>query len=397
MDAESQRLIRRFERLVNEQRYQEAALVVDELQGTDAVLALISRAQLDLVRGRRYDALRVLQEAVTLRPDHGRAWSVFSGVLFEMQRGVEALAAAKRAHALGEHDPTAWYNLGRALCMAGDWPAGESAFKSALKLDPDCAPALFGLARVALAKRDPGKALETLGKVIKIQPRYVNAYALASQVFISVGQPQDARELLEKVFAAEPTFLQPALLLLEVCARTGDAARAEQVANVIQPIATITGDIDALKTLAGYRIGRKEIPEAEALLRRAVEAAPQYAEPRLRLGQFYERAGLADLARSVLEEAVKVDPDHPEAQNELAAMLLSLGDPPSLQRALTHATLALALEPSFPPALFNQAVILAKLGDIPKARDLLSRVAQDPTAGDLRQRAQTLLDEHLKA
>jgi protein O-GlcNAc transferase len=395
MDAQTQRLVRRFEQLLIEQRLDEASLVIDDLSDVDEVYAVICRAQLDLIRGRRYDAMRALADVVARHPDHGRAWSIYAGVLFEMQRGEESLAAAQRAHALGQRDATAWYNLGRAQCMQGDWAAGETSFQVALKVDAGCAPATFGLARVALARRDPGLALERLSQVILHQPRYVAAYALASQIFISAGKPEDAKELLEKVFTAEPTFLPPAGLLLEVCLRTGDLTRAEQVAQVMEPVAVVVGDIDALKTLAGYHIQRDRIPEAEALLRRAVEAAPAYAEPRFRLAQLYERAGFPDLALGALEEAVSVDPDHPEAQNELASMLLERGGDDALPRALAHAQRAEALEPAYLPATFNQGVILAKLGDADAARPLLERVVQHPGAGPLRQRAQTLLRDYL--
>ena len=60
---------------------------------------------------------------------------------------------------------------------------------------------------------------------------------------------------------------------------------------------------------------RRQFPEAEKALRRAIDLAPHLANPRNDLGLLYMRIGKEDEARKVFEEAIERDPFHVRVSN----------------------------------------------------------------------------------
>jgi tetratricopeptide (TPR) repeat protein len=76
------------------------------------------------------------------------------------------------------------------------------------------------------------------------------------------------------------------------------------------------------------------------------------------------RRGDSSEARAEFERAVAADPRYAEANNNLAAMLLSEG---RLQDGLTHAERAIAVQPAFAEAHANRIAALIRLGRLADA------------------------------
>jgi Flp pilus assembly protein TadD len=151
---------------------------------------------------------------------------------------------------------------------------------------------------------------------------------------------------------------------------------------------------------------------AEQAYREGVEREPKRAWPRRVLGARLLRWGRASEAVPVLEQALRLDPDHAETYHALAIALTQDGDVPRaesvLHAGLQHFSKARGLQlalaallinraayaealaiyddvvegwPSFVPAHIGRAVLLAQLGRKQEAQVALARATQlDPRA-----------------
>jgi tetratricopeptide (TPR) repeat protein len=115
-------------------------------------------------------AERCFQHAVHLQPDDAR-WRYLLGHVYRLRhepaRAAEAFAAALRVHA---DDVAALIWLGNAYLELGDPDRAEPIFERALARQPRLAPALHGLGRVALARREFVRAVESLTQALHVDP-----------------------------------------------------------------------------------------------------------------------------------------------------------------------------------------------------------------------------------
>jgi Flp pilus assembly protein TadD len=125
---------------------------------------------------------------------------------------------------------------------------------------------------------------------------------------------------------------------------------------VVRPARSTTSDTRSSSSAASTRRSR-------ASRRRC--ASTRTSRPRTTtLGMALARRGDSSEARAEFERAVAADPRYAEANNNLAAMLLSEG---RLQDGLTHAERAIAVQPAFAEAHANRIAALIRLGRLADA------------------------------
>jgi tetratricopeptide (TPR) repeat protein len=141
---------------------------------------------------------------------------------------------------------------------------------------------------------------------------------------------------------------------LHQAGRTQEAARAYEAILASEP-----GNLNALIYFGALRLGEGRPGEAEALLRRAVERAPQSAEALANLAAALQALGQFDAAVRNYERALHVRPDLIDARFGLAACLQALNRP---KDAAACYQAILSTDPSHPEALYGQATLFAQLG-----------------------------------
>ncbi len=93
------------------------------------------------------------------------------------------------------------YRRGGVLFKAGDLAGAELALTAALRLDAGRAEGWNALALVAYARRDSDRAVECLGRAIKLQPGYREAWLNRGLARFSVGEYAEAVSDLTKVLS----------------------------------------------------------------------------------------------------------------------------------------------------------------------------------------------------
>jgi tetratricopeptide (TPR) repeat protein len=271
-------------------------------------------------------------ESVARRDDEARWWYRLAIVRARLGNVDQALLAAQRTSELSPQYAPAHWREGLWRLDRGELDEAERAFRRALEIDPENPAGSTGLARVALARRQPERAVGTLEKLLEARPGDRYALQLLGRAYSQMGRLDDAAFALAIGVEGEPSWHDP---------------WSDEVAQYRRGYAT------RLKE-AVERLQSGRVDEAIAIYERLRDG---HENPALvtQLGRAYMAAGRIDAAIAVLEPLVLARPDHVEAHVALASAYLHKRN---TERALAHAERALALNPTHARAHEARGMIL---------------------------------------
>lgn len=212
--------------------------------------------------------------------------------------------------------------LAAALRLAGDAEGGLATI----------APLAQALPNLPLAQLELALCLERLGRTAEaarafdrasaLEPRLSEAWRGLSESLELLGDRQGAERALARQLRAsthDPLLIEAATALSEN--RLGEAERVLR-----ERLKADAGDVAAIRMLAetGARLGR--YADAEALLTRCVELAPNFAAARHNLATMLYRQNKNLEALAQIEMLVAKDARHPGYANLYAAILARLGE-----------------------------------------------------------------------
>ena len=160
-------------------------------------------ASLGLVLALRQDrvgALAELGRAITLNPSYAPALHWRANVLAEMNRLADARVDAERAASVDPLSPAIASDHGNILLWSGELAAAEAEFARAQQLDFGYAPALFGLALVALLREEEvplRMSLTQWAAVSGLSPALATDLARGFLEYRSTGEPQSPPPTLD--------------------------------------------------------------------------------------------------------------------------------------------------------------------------------------------------------
>lgn len=336
------------------------ALLVD----ADATAAARARAFGEL--GRLYQAHRLLEaaracyaEAHALAPE-SFDWAYYLGVLAAGSGDVEAAASAFR-HALDlrPDDAPALVRLADLEVEQGRIEEAELLYVRAAAVD-DSAAVAYGLGRVAEQRGAYAEAIEQFQRALTLQPRASVLHYHLGQAYRELGEFEQAEEAL---------------------ARSGPnrVAMADPLMHELTTLA-----IGALPHLdRGHSAAREgRLAEAESAYRQAVAADATSVRAHQSLATLLVRRGDAEGALEHFGVAVRLEPENAEAHSDLGVLLSELG---RNDRALEHLGRAVELEPGLVEALLTLGNVQTRLGRLDEAEATYRQVLEnDATNGDAR-------------
>ena len=221
-------------------------------------------------------------------------------------------------------------------------------------------PAIARELEIAIERHRSGdleKAAAIYRKILKRDPRNVEALDLFGLATLRLGHAARATQLFAKAVALAPGNAFTRLHLGDALAGAGEfekAAEAFRTALEIEPqsLAALASLGNALKSL-------RQFDEAIACYRRVVEFAPHSAEAQSNLGLALKEAGKIEDALSCLRHAVALAPHHPEIQFNFGNVLLAGARFDEAEAAYAD---ALTLNPQHARAWCNRGVALRELG-----------------------------------
>jgi tetratricopeptide (TPR) repeat protein len=155
--------------------------------------------------GRLADAIRELEEAVRLDPNHLHAQNFLGGAYFNARRFDDAVRHLQRATVLAPDHAPLHYNLGRALGAAGRVGDAKHAFQRALAIDPDLAEAHQNLGAVFFAENRMGEALLHLKRAVELLPVSAAAHSDYGGALAQAGRYDEALQHVRRALEIDPT------------------------------------------------------------------------------------------------------------------------------------------------------------------------------------------------
>ncbi len=281
---------------------EEARLVARE-KDANAALRLLHEHDAQLAEPVYEPALRTLVEFETAA---GRARPVSAFV--------DGLAAKRP-------DSAALQALRGDLQLAAQNPSGAAAaYENALRLDPRCAAALAGQARLAGAQGRPADAVALFDRAAAETPANAQYGYEAAQALLASGDTAGARQRLDALVRLHPEHGAAANDLAWMLAAQGqDLDRALLLAESASQL--VPGP-EVLDTLGFVRLARGETADAAAAFQKALALQPDYATARYHLGLALAKQGDPAAARNAFQQAL-AHPPFPEAdqaRSELAKL-----------------------------------------------------------------------------
>lgn len=285
--------------------------------------------------GRFEQAAKYLNQTVQRNPRSGVAYSHLGVANWRLGRLRDAVAALEKATKLLPADPVPAEFLGRIRMQMEDWPQAEVALEEARRRCPDSARILTSLSVVRLKTGRTAEAEELLRKALDIDPEYPAAlYNLGVLNFQWTGRPNEARRCFEaflpltedSVHTANARYALSKLERMSAEPRKAGAARQVQVvipAPVVNPgVPAVSAptpprssanarasDLARTETRQGLDCYRKnDFTQAEAHLRKAIDADASYDVAHYNLGLVHDARGDAGAAIDSFTAAAHLKP-----------------------------------------------------------------------------------------
>lgn len=219
------------------------------------------------------------------------------------------------------HYVEGWQALGRALLEQKQEEEARAAFEQALRLEPDSAATLVGLAQILARQGKPAEAIGYYERVLKLKPYWGPAHLGLGQAYEALSEPIQAERHFRR--ALQDRVYTPAALkaLGGLCFDKGwlnEAATNFTDALKLDPLDAAT-EVNLGLTLG--LMGRSQ--EAQNHYAEALRLDPNLAEAHVRLGFELGRQGRDAAAMDHFAKAVQLKPELLEARLDLGIALMN--------------------------------------------------------------------------
>ncbi len=171
-------------------------------------------AKLYKEKGNNEEALRILQEGLEQHPLSYEILSVYTEFLMEFDQydKIISILNSRYSAQIGQ-DPELWCYLGQAYIKKGNIEDSIEAFEKAISIDNEYVDALFNLGSIYLSlsiktkgQNELKKALQTLKRIIEIDPGFAKAYNSLGAAYLQAGDLDNAIYSWEKTIQLSSEF-----------------------------------------------------------------------------------------------------------------------------------------------------------------------------------------------
>jgi tetratricopeptide (TPR) repeat protein len=290
-------------------------------KGTNSAL-ILQDGLLDLRMHQLRQARGKLEMALAAEPQNLLALESLAQS-FEMEKKPQAATERVRAHAdTHPRSASVQHFLGNWLEKSGDRNGARLAYAEALKADPQFVSSEIATARLDLLEKNWNEARRRLERTIQSHPRNTDLLLAQGMLEDEIGDQSAAISAYRRLLEVDPNHPYAlnnlAYRLAEQPDQVDEALKLAQRAKELLP------EDPAVDDTIGWAFYRKGLyPIAVSHLERAVAKAPT-ARRRYHLAMAYFQAGSRAKGERALEEALKMDPNLPEAT---LAIKISAGKP----------------------------------------------------------------------
>jgi len=291
----------------------------------------------------------------------------------------QAASAMRRVIELEPNQPMHRFLLASLLWDGGRQAAAIELVADILAKDPASEEICETAARFYLSKNQLLEAAKVLEAGIAKAPQSFKLRLLLGEVHLNLNQPQKAVEALESALTlskdpANPGIIQAKTILARVHMLMRRIDKAETYVNEV--LKENPRSIDAQLTRGDIFLVRGDGVNASAAFRTVVGERPQFIPGHLRLAGAHVLNQELDLALSVLQNALRVEPKSKEVLQALSQVYALKKNPAAAEEQLRR---IVDLYPSDAAARAELGDYLASVNKIAEAREAYRAIiAQDP-------------------
>ncbi|MDP1864606.1 MAG: PEP-CTERM system TPR-repeat protein PrsT [Thiobacillus sp.] len=329
---------------------------------------MLELARLEESISRPDEALRWLEKARNTRSKDLRTHLALSAFYLKKGQPKPALDAAKEAQAQSPDDPRTLLALAQSQIAGGHGDAARAVLRRLVQVAAFNPARLTQTAALQMQIGDPEAARYTLSKALLADPGYSPARSQQVRLVLKSGNISEAEKQAQALLNQSGMGAEAQRLMGEIHMaqkRYPEAVAAYRKAHAKAPVeSSVFGLFDAL-------MASGQASEAAALMSRWRDSHPQSRLATHALGEAWLAMKDAPRARTVYAGLVRTDPKDARAHNNLAQVLLQLGD----AAALTHAEQARALAPNQPQVNDTLGWVLVQQGQLEKGLRYLREAA----------------------
>jgi cellulose synthase operon protein C len=297
--------------------------------------------QLLILKNRLEEAAKLNNEVLKSSPRDADAL-VYRGQIQLAQNDVNGAVESLQSALKNDPDSAvAHFHLGRALERQNNDTRAESEWREAVRIRPDLGEAQRALAELELRRGDVDALLQTAQQIIAVQPYSSEGYLYKGIAEIAKGRFGDAQQDAQQALQRSPNNPAPYVQMGNVHLAQkhySDAAKFYQQALDKDPNSSegLSGLMNTYfaqkqfdKTIAAANTNiakspnnsnfydllgtalfnaKKDLPGAEAALRKAIELDKNNADALEKLGKVQVQEGSADQAIATYQQSIKDNP-----------------------------------------------------------------------------------------
>ena len=296
------------------------------------------------------------------------------GIVAQQQGDVNAaIEEYRKALAIHPDLAEARANLGAALAAAGQFDAAIAEDMRALPIAPDKNAVRMNLALAYYKKGDFKNARPEFAAVHSARPKDISAAMLLAYCDVKLGNGAEAVDLLTPLEPGHESNMDLEFVLASAMIQAGNEVEG---LPRMEKVAKATRSAEGYVIAGSTRLQRREFREARTDLDAAIELDPSIPGLYTIAGQARDALGDTDAASLAFQSALRADPRDFTANLYLGTIWLKQRD---LEHARPLLELALKLQPNVPQARLQMAKLNAMTGKYAEAAATLEELEKaDP-------------------
>ncbi len=335
----------------------------------DFLPAWIRLAELAAQEKKYDDGLAAIARVLARDPANPEAMILNGRLLLAKGETDKAVTAFEAMQSVYPASPQASYQLGMAYLAKGDAAKATEAFNHVLSLAPDSADARYMLASLSMRKGDPGTAIVFLKQLLQQHPGAGQARLLLADAYRAQGNLDDALTEYRRLEAASPRSPVATLLAGLVLTQQGKTDEARQ--SFAKALELAPEYLPALEQLVDLDLGEKQYAAAIQRVRDHLAKNPKLPGLQLLLAKIFFAQKDMVQAEAALRKAIELEPGSPAGYFLLARVYFSTHQE---KMALANLEQVMAKDPNDISALMLTAIIREQQNEFPAARDAYEKL-----------------------
>ncbi|MCZ6632236.1 MAG: tetratricopeptide repeat protein [bacterium] len=266
-------------------------------------------------QNRPSEALAELESALRQSPIDTEIQTAMSSIFFSQYNQTFERVSTQLQDAIkaSPNDPAVYYELGNAYNELGRYTEAAEAYQKAIQRDSTFADAHFKLGLILYGKSQYQGAIDALKTAIQNRTSFRRIHFRLGDIFISQERYDDAAEQFQTALRVEPNYIL-SYYKFGFCLQA--LGQEEEALKTYQRYAELSTDDSRPYFQTGEIYLRRDMKkDALTAFQNALSLNSVHVPTRLRLAYLYADLKTFDKAILELQTALRLQPDHPDAES----------------------------------------------------------------------------------